>query len=142
MRDTYGGDGHNRHGGYHSRDRKTPNEGHGGGGQRDGKRVEGTDHHMGSGERSAGHKTMKEPTNHAGHTYGGNAAHDARVNATRSLHTGSAGGQHGHEKILHETHKLHQRPGAHYSHGSKHGESHHIREGGGGHVKETGKELD
>jgi hypothetical protein len=41
---------------------------------------------------------------------------------------------------LHETHKLHQ--GTFTSHGNKHGESHHIREGGALRVKESGKELD
>ena len=74
---------------------------------------------------SKGRAGMKDPTNHAGHTYGGQAAHDKRVEAHRSVHAGK--GQQDHEKILHETHKLHQGPFT--SHGNKHGEAHHVREG-------------
>jgi hypothetical protein len=71
---------------------------------------------------------MSEPTNHAGHTHemARRHEHDARVEATRGIHTGKQ--MDGHERILHETHKLHQGDG-HISHGTKHGESHHIREG-------------
>jgi hypothetical protein len=69
---------------------------------------------------------MREPTNHAGHTYdkGRAAEHVRNVEGMRSRHAGL--GQKDHERILHETHKLHQ--GTFTSHGNKHGESHHIRE--------------
>ena len=115
MRETYGGDGENRHGGFHNRERKTPNEGHGG---------------HGSSAMSPGggkHRHMSEPTNHAGHTHemARRHEHDARVEGHRAVHAGK--GQMDHERILHETHKLHQGPFT--SHGNKHGESHHIREG-------------
>ena len=129
MANTYGGSGDNR-AGFHGRGRVTPNEGHGGSGQSEGRRVEGTGHHMGAGERPISKGNMSEPTNHGGHTHGMHhaAAHNARVEATRSVHTGSAGGQQGHEKILHETHRLHQSSEPHFSHGNKHGESHHLRD--------------
>ena len=69
---------------------------------------------------------MKDPTNHAGPTYeaGRHAEHAARVERFRGVHAG--GGQQDHEKILHDSHKLHQ--GMFTSHGNKHGESHHLRE--------------
>jgi len=87
-----------------------------------------------------GRAGMKEPTNHAGHTYepARHAEHAARVESIRSAHAGH--GQADHERILHDTHKLHQ--GTFTSHGNKHGESHHIREPAEGRVTETGKELD
>jgi hypothetical protein len=129
MKESYGGGGENRHGGFHNRGRQTPHEGHGGSGQ-------------GRMAPAGGkHKHMSEPTNHAGHTYGmhNTHAHNARVEATRGIHTGKQ--MDGHERILHETHKLHQTDG-HFSHGTKHGESHHVREETAGHVRETGKELE
>jgi len=115
MRESYGGSGETRHGGYHSRERRTPNEGHGGSGQG---RME---------PNTQGRAGMKEPTNHAGHTYdmGKTHAHSANVEAMRNAHAGK--GQHAHQKILHETHKLHQ-TGDFNAHGnSKHGEAHHYR---------------
>ena len=117
MRESYGGGGENRHGGFHNRERQTPNEGHGGSGQG---RME---------PPNQGRAGMKEPTNHGGHTYGpGRAAGQAkRVEGFRGVHAG--GGQRDHEKILHETHKLHQGPFT--SNGNKHGEAHHVREGEG-----------
>ena len=112
MRESYGGDGENRHGGFHNRERQTPNEGHGGHGQG---RME---------PPAQGRAGMKEPTNHAGHTHemARRAEHDARVEGHRAVHAGK--GQGDHERILHETHKLHQGPFT--SHGNKHGESHHV----------------
>jgi hypothetical protein len=71
---------------------------------------------------------MAEPTNHGGvtHEMARRAEHDARVNAIRNAHAGA--GQREHEKILHDTHKLHQ--GNEFtSHGNKHGAGHHWREG-------------
>src|SRR6516225_6716972 len=70
------------------------------------------------------HTPMSEPTNHAGHTYEGGRMreHAARVEGMRK-HGGA--GQQDHEKILHETHKLHQGP--YTSHGNKHGAAHHWR---------------
>jgi hypothetical protein len=72
-----------------------------------------------------GRAGMKEPTNHGGPTHerARHAEHAARVEGFRGVHAG--GGQQDHERILHETHKLHQ--GSFTSHGNKHGESHHIR---------------
>jgi hypothetical protein len=66
-----------------------------------------------------------EPTNHAGHTHemARRHEHNARVEAHRSVHAGK--GQQDHE--MHESHKLHQ--GSYSSHGNKHGEAHHYREG-------------
>ena len=127
MKESYGGAGENRHG-FHGRERGTPNEGHGGRGQ---------------GREAPGGgkvKHMAEPTNHAGHTHdmARRHEHDARVEATRGIHTGKQ--MDGHERILHETHKLHQHDG-HISHGSKHGESHHIREGGALRAGESSREL-
>jgi hypothetical protein len=53
------------------------------------------------------------------------------------VHAG--GGQRDHERILHDTHRLHQGDG-HYSHGNKHGESVHYREEAGeGHSREPAK---
>ena len=77
---------------------------------------------------SKGRAGMKEPTNHAGHTHemARRAEHDARVEGHRAVHAGK--GQQDHQKILHETHKLHQGP--YTSHGNKHGESHHVRQEG------------
>ena len=73
------------------------------------------------------HKHMSEPTNHGGHTHEMARVHEhaARVEAHRGVHAGK--GQQDHEKILHDTHKLHQ--GTFTSHGSKYGAEHHIREG-------------
>ena len=73
------------------------------------------------------HKPMAEPTNHAGHTHemARRVESDARIAGHRAVHAG--GGQRDHEKILHDTHKLHQH-GAVVSQ-SKHGASHHWREG-------------
>jgi len=73
------------------------------------------------------HRHMSEPTNHGGHTYDMARTHEhhANVEAMRNAHAGR--GQQDHEKILHETHRLHQGDG-HVSHGSKHGAEHHIRE--------------
>ena len=76
---------------------------------------------MGSGMSKA---AMAEPTNHAGHTHTHQGEHNARVESMRNAHAGA--GQRDHEKILHDTHRLHQGDG-HYSHGSKHGAEHHIR---------------
>jgi hypothetical protein len=79
-----------------------------------------------------GRAGMKEPTVHGGHTHerARRAESDARINAIRNAHSGV--GQKDHERILHETHKLHQSDGDGYSsHGNKHGASHHLREGGG-----------
>jgi hypothetical protein len=75
---------------------------------------------------SKGRAGMKEPTNHAGHTHEMARRHEhaARVESMRNAHAGA--GQRDHEKILHDTHRLHQGDG-HYSHGSKHGAEHHIR---------------
>ena len=82
---------------------------------------------------------MKEPTNHAGHTHEMARRHerDARVEGHRAVHAGK--GQGDHERILHDTHKLHQ--GAPFtSHGNKHGEAHHYREEAGeGHSREPAK---
>jgi hypothetical protein len=74
---------------------------------------------------NGGRAGMKEPTNHAGHTHEMARRHesDARIEAHRAVHAGK--GQRDHERILHDTHKLHQGPFT--SHGSKHGESHHLR---------------
>jgi len=87
-----------------------------------------------------GRAGMKEPTNHGGHTYDMGKTHEHRrnVEAMRNAHAGR--GQQDHERILHDTHKLHQ--GTFTSHGNKHGESHHLREPGVMRVGETGKELD
>jgi hypothetical protein len=53
------------------------------------------------------------------------------------VHAG--GGQRDHERILHDTHRLHQTDG-HYSHGNKYGESVHYREEAGeGHSREPTK---
>ncbi|HKD77903.1 MAG TPA: hypothetical protein VKB76_20520 [Ktedonobacterales bacterium] len=91
----------------------------------------GHDHNTGMQGRmepdTKGRAGMKEPTNHGGHTYGGKhqAAHQSNVEHMRAMHAGR--GQADHERILHETHKLHQ-TGNYNEHGnSKHGESHHIR---------------
>lgn len=90
---------------------------------------QGHDHNKGGasgGEHQGGSKKGGgEPTNHGGHTYGGHAAHNARVESMRNAHAGH--GQQDHERILHDTHKLHQNPGQHVSHGNKHGESSHYR---------------
>ena|SRR6516164_122050 len=70
-------------------------------------------------------KHMAEPSNHAGVTYemARTREHSARVEAHRAAHAG--GGQQDHERILHDTHKLHQGPFT--SHGNKHGASSHYR---------------
>ena len=72
------------------------------------------------------HKPMAEPTNHGGHTHemARRHEHDAGIDAMRNMHAGK--GQRDHEKILHETHKLHQ--GEYTSHGNKHGAAHHWRD--------------
>jgi hypothetical protein len=72
------------------------------------------------------HKHMAEPTNHGGHTHEMARVHEhqANVDAMRNMHAGK--GQQDHEKILHETHKLHQGP--YTSHGNKHGAAHHWRD--------------
>ena len=74
-----------------------------------------------------GRSGMKEPTNHAGHTYemARAAEHAARVEGHRAVHAGK--GQGDHERILHDTHKLHQGSGF-VSHGNKYGASAHYRE--------------
>jgi hypothetical protein len=90
-----------------------------------------------------GRAGMKEPTNHGGHTHemARRAEHDARVAGHRAVHTGRGGGQQDHERILHDTHRLHQGDG-HYSHGNKFGESSHYREEAGeGHSREPAKFL-
>jgi hypothetical protein len=71
-------------------------------------------------------KHMAEPTNHAGHTHEMARRHesDARIEGHRAVHAG--GGQRDHERILHDTHKLHQGDGF-VSHGNKHGESVYYR---------------
>src|SRR5215472_2179001 len=95
---------------------------------------QGHDHNTGAQGRmeppNEGRSGMKEPTNHAGHTYdkGRHAEHAARVERMRAAHgvgEGAADYHMGHERVLHETHKLHQ--GTFTSHGNKHGESHHLR---------------
>jgi len=106
---------------------------------------QGHDHNTGAQGRieppAQGRAGMKEPTNHGGHTYdmSKTAAHHANVEKLRAGHAGL--GQQDHEKILHDSHKLHQ--GTFMSHGNKHGESHHLREPVGvQRVTDTGKELD
>ena len=71
---------------------------------------------------------MAEPTNYGGHTHemARRKEHDARVEGHRAVHTGRGGGQRDHERILHDTHKLHQGDGF-VSHGNKFGESVHYR---------------
>lgn len=122
--------------GFHGRHRQGHD--HNANAQGAGKKVGGT-----GGKEPGGmaKKHMEAPSNHAGHTYemARRHEHDRRVEATRGLHTGKQ--MHGHERILHETHKLHQHDG-HISHGTKHGEAHHVREESEGHIRETGKELD
>ena len=85
------------------------------------------------------HKPMAEPTNHGGHTHemARRHEHQANVDAMRNAHAGK--GQRDHEKILHETHKLHQ--GEPFtSHGDKHGAAAHWREEAGeGHSKEPAR---
>ena len=73
------------------------------------------------------HRHMAEPTNHAGHTHemARAAEHAARVEGHRAVHAGK--GQKDHERILHDTHKLHQGSGF-VSHGNKYGASAHYRE--------------
>ena len=73
------------------------------------------------------HKPMAEPTNHGGHTHemARRHEHQANVDAMRNAHAGK--GQRDHEKILHETHKLHQGE-PFMSHGNKHGAAHHWRD--------------
>ena len=88
---------------------------------------------------AAARKHMAEPTNHAGvtHEMARRREHDARVEGHRAVHAGK--GQGDHERILHDTHKLHQGDG-HYSHGNKFGESSHYREEAGeGHSRDPGK---
>ena len=70
---------------------------------------------------------MKEPTNHGGPTQemARAAEHAARVEGHRAVHAGT--GQKDHERILHDTHKLHQGSGF-VSHGNKYGASAHYRE--------------
>ena len=69
---------------------------------------------------------MKEPTNHGGvtHEMARAAEHAARVEGHRAVHAGK--GQGDHERILHDTHKLHQGSGF-VSHGNKYGASAHYR---------------
>ena len=77
----------------------------------------------------AAHRPMAEPTNHGGvmHEKARRDEHAARVERHRAAHAG--GGQRDHEKILHETHKLHQ--GEPFtSHGDKHGAASHWRRDG------------
>ena len=71
-------------------------------------------------------KHMAEPSNHAGVTYEMARTHEhvANVEAMRNAHAGR--GQRDHERILHDTHKLHQGDGF-VSHGDKHGASSHYR---------------
>ena len=73
------------------------------------------------------HKHMAEPTNHGGHTHemARVREHQANVDAMRNDHAGK--GQQDHERILHETHKLHQ-GNPFTSHGNKHGAAHHWRD--------------
>jgi len=73
------------------------------------------------------HKHMAEPTNHGGHTHemARVREHQANVDAMRNAHAGK--GQQDHERILHETHKLHQ-GNPFTSHGNKHGAAHHWRD--------------
>ena len=74
-----------------------------------------------------GRSGMKEPTNHGGptHEMARRRESDARVEGHRAVHAGK--GQGDHEKILHDTHKLHQGSGF-VSHGNKYGASAHYRE--------------
>ena len=76
---------------------------------------------------NGGRAGMKQPTNHAGHTHEMSRRHEsnARIESIRNAHAGH--GQRDHEKILHDTHRLHQSEDGHFSHGNKHGESHHMR---------------
>jgi len=73
------------------------------------------------------HKHMAEPTNHGGHTHemARVREHQANVDGMRNAHAGK--GQQDHERILHETHKLHQ-GNPFTSHGNKHGAAHHWRD--------------
>ena len=74
-----------------------------------------------------GRSGMKEPTNHGGptHEMARRRESDARVEGHRAVHAGK--GQGDHERILHDTHKLHQGSGF-VSHGNKYGASAHYRE--------------
>jgi hypothetical protein len=84
------------------------------------------------------HKHMAEPTNHGGvtHEMARTKEHMARVEGHRAVHAGK--GQSDHEKILHDTHKLHQGPFT--SHGNKYGASAHYREEAGeGHSRDPRK---
>jgi hypothetical protein len=80
----------------------------------------------GGGTRGSG---KGEPTNHAGHTHEMSKRHDSdrRIDSMRNAHAGH--GQQDHEKILHDSHKLHQGGNA-ASHGTKHGADHHWRGNG------------
>ena len=73
-----------------------------------------------------GRAGMKEPTNHAGHTYdkARGAEHNRNVERMRGAHAAHHGYR-DHEQILHETHKLHN--GDFTSHGNKHGASSYLR---------------
>ena len=85
-----------------------------------------------------GRAGMAEPTNHGGHTHdmARTKEHMARVEGHRAVHAGR--GQQDHEKILHDTHKLHQGP--YTSHGNKYGASAHYREEAGeGHSRDPRK---
>ena len=77
----------------------------------------------------APHRHMAEPTNHAGHTHemARRSESDARIERHRGSHDDHAMGKH--ERILHDTHKLHQ--GHEPVSQSKHGASHYIRAGEG-----------
>ena len=70
---------------------------------------------------------MKDPSNHNGPT--GDMArtreHQGNVERMRGAHAAHHGYRE-HEKILHDTHKLHN--GDYTSHGNKHGEAHHVRQ--------------
>ena len=85
-----------------------------------------------------GRAGMAEPTNHGGvtHDMARTKEHMARVEGHRAVHAGR--GQRDHEKILHDTHKLHQGP--YTSHGNKYGASAHYREEAGeGHSRDPRK---
>jgi hypothetical protein len=104
---------------------------------------QGHDHNTGAQGRmepnSGRHQHMSEPTNHGGptHEMARTREHAANIEHMRNMHAGK--GQQDHEKILHETHKLHQ--GEPYmSHGNKHGAAHHWREEAGeGHSRDPAK---
>src|SRR6516225_7411648 len=111
MRESYGGGGENKRG-FHNPPSERPDHNRGAS--------------TGGGAPHGGAKKAGEPTNHGGHTYSGvmQAAHTAAVEHMRGMHAGK--GQMDHEKILHQTHKLHQGGDHNVLGSSKHGAEHHV----------------